>query len=75
MLPGLKGLVVCKLDNMRLWREERLVDVHLRVGVDGVVADVKELDDLGLGELFDDTFTACKFFLKLAWVLCSHKNS
>lgn len=43
--------------------------------MDGVVADVEELDDLGLGELFDDTFTACKFFLKLAGVLHSRKNS
>ena len=60
---------------MGLWREEGLVDVHLGVGVDGVVADVEELDDLGLGELFDDTFTACKFFLKLAGVLHSRKNS
>ena len=55
--------------------EERLVHVDLRVRVDGVVADVEELNDPGLGELFDDTFTACKFFLKLAGVLHSRKNS
>ena len=55
--------------------EKRLVYVDLRVRVDGVVADVEELDDLGLGELFDDTFTACKFFLKLTRVLHSYKNS
>ena len=43
--------------------------------MDGVVADIEELDDPGLGELFDDTFTACKFFLKLTWVLHSYKNN
>jgi hypothetical protein len=73
LFPCLEGFVVGELDDVRLGREKGLVDVHLRVGVDGVVADVEELDDLGLGELFDDTFTACKFFLKLAWVLDSQK--
>ena len=60
---------------MRFRSEERLVYVDLRIRVDGVVADIEELDDPGLGELFDDTFTACKFFLKLAWVLHSYKNN
>ena len=48
--------------------------MNLSVSVNTVVADVEELDDLGLGELFDDTFTACKFFLKLAWVLYTQKR-
>ena len=73
MLPGLEGLVTGELDDVRLGCEKRFVNIHLRVRVDGVIADVEELDNLGLGELFDDTFTACKFFLKLAWVLRSQK--
>ena len=37
--------------------KERLIDVNLGVGVDAVIADVEELDDLGFWELFDDAFT------------------
>ncbi len=37
--------------------KEGLVDMDLGVGVDGVVADVKELDDLRFWELFDDAFS------------------
>jgi len=59
------------LDDVWFWREERFIDIDLGVDVDGVVSDIKELDDFRFGELFDDTFTACKFFLKLAGVLCS----
>ena len=73
MLLGLEGLVAGELDDVRLGREKGFVNVDLRVCVDGIIADVEELDNLGLGELFDDTFTACKFFLKLAWVLRSQK--
>ena len=60
---------------MWLGREKRLIDIDLGVNVNRVVTDVEELDDLGLRELFDDTFTARKFFLKLAGVLYSRKNS
>ena len=42
---------------MRDWSKKRLIDVDLGVGVNGIVADVEELDDLGFWELFDDTFT------------------
>ena len=31
--------------------------MNLGVGVDAVIADVEELDDLGFWELFDDAFT------------------
>lgn len=48
---------------MWLGREKRLIDIDLGVNVNRVVTDVEELDDLGLRELFDDTFTARKFFL------------
>jgi len=48
---------------MRFGREKWLVNIDLGVDVDRVVANVEELDDLGLRELFDDTFTARKFFL------------
>ena len=53
---GLEGLVVGELDYMRDWSEEGLVDVDLGVGVDRIVADVEELNDLGFWELFDDAF-------------------
>ena len=42
---------------MRDWSKERLVDVDLRVGVDAVIANVKELYDLGFWELFDYAFS------------------
>ena len=42
--------------------------------MDRVVSDVEELNDLRLGELFDDTFTGCLFLLKLAGVLRSQKK-
>ena len=40
--------------------------MDLGVGVDAVVADVKELDDLGLWELFDDAFATALIFNQLA---------
>ena len=46
--------------------EQRLIHVDLGVGVDAVVADVKELDDLGLWELFDDAFATALIFNQLA---------
>ena len=42
---------------MRDRSKEGLIDVNLGVGVDAVIADVEELDDLGFWELFDDAFT------------------
>ena len=53
-LLGLQRLVIRELDHVRDGREQRLVHVDLGVSVDAVVADVKELDDLGFWELFDD---------------------
>jgi len=53
-LLGLKRLVIGELDHVRNGSEQGLVHVHLGVGVDRVVADVEELDDLGFWELFDD---------------------
>jgi len=53
----LEGLVVRELDHVGFGREEGLVDVHLGVGVDAVVADVEELDDLRLWELLEDRLT------------------
>jgi hypothetical protein len=37
--------------------EERLVNMDLRISVDGVVSNVEELNDLGFWELFDDAFS------------------
>ena len=42
------------MDHVWDWGEQRLVHVDLGVSVDAVIADVKELDDLGFWELFDD---------------------
>ena len=54
VLFDLERLVVRELDDMRLWLEERLVDVNLRVSVDAVVRDVEMLDDLRFWELVND---------------------
>jgi len=56
-LLGLERLVVGELDYVGDGSKEGLIDVDLGVRVDRIVADVKELDDLGFGELFDDTFS------------------
>ena len=42
---------------MRDRSEEGLVNMDLRIGVDGVVSDVEELYDLGFWELFDDALS------------------
>ena len=42
---------------MRDWSEEGLVDMDLGVGVNRIIANVEELNDLGFWELFDDAFT------------------
>ena len=39
---------------MRLWLEERLIDVHLGVGVDAVVGDVEMLNNLRLWKLINN---------------------
>ena len=54
---GLERLVVGELDYVGDGSKEGLIHVDLAVCVDGVVADVKELDDLGFWELFDDAFS------------------
>jgi hypothetical protein len=46
---------------MWFWSEKRLVYIDLGVDVDGVVSDIKKLDDFGLGELFDDVFASGLF--------------
>ena len=56
-LFGLERLVVGELDHVGNGSEKGLIDVHLGVGVDRVVADVEELDDLGFWELFDYAFS------------------
>ena len=52
----LKGLVVGELDYVRDWSEEGLVDMDLGVGVNRIIANVEELNDIGFWELFDDAF-------------------
>ena len=69
LLAGLEGLVVSELDNVRLRREKRLIHGDLRVDVDGVVGNVEELDDLGLGEKLNDALAARLLLLELAGVL------
>ncbi len=54
--------------------EKRLIYVDLGVDVDGVVADVEELDDLGLGELFDYALPCAEVLHQLAGVLQKHNN-
>ena len=56
-LFGLERLVVGELDDMRDRGEQGLINVDLGVSVDGVVADIEELNDLGFWELFDDAFS------------------
>lgn len=50
----MERLVVGELDDVRLWLEQGLVNIHLRVGVDAVVSDVEMLDDFWLWELIHD---------------------
>jgi hypothetical protein len=51
---------------MRDGGEQGLINVDLGVSVDGVVAYVEELDDLGFWELFDDALTRALVFNQLA---------
>jgi hypothetical protein len=69
MFLGLLRFVVSELDYMRLGWEDGLIDTHLRVNVDWVVTDVKELDDLRLWELFDYALSCAEVFDQLAGVL------
>lgn len=62
---GLERLVVGELDYVRNRGEQGLVHMHLGVGVDAVVADVEELNDLGFWELFDDAFATALIFNEL----------
>jgi hypothetical protein len=57
LLLDLKRLVVCELNDMWDWLEERLVYMDLGVRVDGVIAYVQKLRDLRLGELLDDALS------------------
>jgi len=41
----LEGLIIGEADDRRNGFEERLVDVDIRLGIDGVVGKVEELDD------------------------------
>jgi len=59
---------------MGLWGEKRLVDVDLGVDVDGVIADVEELDNLGFGELFDRALAAAMRDYLLAGGLHKQNN-
>jgi len=74
LLLGLLGLVVGELDDVGLGRKDGLVHVDLGVDVDGVVADVEELDDLGLRELFDHALPCAEVLHQLAGVLQKHNN-
>lgn len=62
LLFDLKRLVVRELDDVRLWLEERLVNLHLRVAVYAIVGDVEVLNDLGLRELINNTSTRLLVF-------------
>jgi hypothetical protein len=57
LLLDLKRLVVCELNDMWDWLEERLVYVDLGVRVDGVIAYVQKLRDLRLGALLEDALS------------------
>ena len=74
LLLSLLGLVVGELYDVRLGSKDGLVHVDLGVDVDGVVADVEELDDLGLGELFDYALPCAEVLHQLAGVLQKHNN-
>jgi hypothetical protein len=39
---------------MRLWLEERLINIDLRVTVNAIVGDIEVLDDLGFWELINN---------------------
>lgn len=65
-LLGLERLVVGELDDMWSGSEQGLIYVDLGVCVDGVIAYVEELDDLGFWELFYDAFAATLIFDQLA---------
>jgi hypothetical protein len=66
VLLHLERLVVGELDHVRLWLEQRLINVYLRVRVDAVVCDVEMLDDLWLGELINDAPAGLLVLDKLA---------
>jgi hypothetical protein len=51
---------------VRLWLEERLVNVHLRVAVNAVVGDVEVLNDLWFWKLINNTSTRLLVFDQLA---------
>jgi len=51
---------------MRDGGEQGLINVDLGVSVDGVVAYVEELDDLGFWELLDDALARALIFNQLA---------
>ena len=63
---GLERLVVGELDDVGDRGKQGLIHVHLGIGVDRVVADVEELNDLGFWELFDDAFAAALILNQLA---------
>ena len=73
-LLGLQWLVVGKLNYVRDWGEQGLVHMDLGVGVDAVVADVKELDDLWFWELFDDALAGALIFNQLTGNLDNGMN-
>jgi hypothetical protein len=53
----LEGFVVGELNERWLWGEERLIYINLGIDVDGVVSDVKELNDFRLWVLFNYAFS------------------
>ena len=55
--------------------EQGLVHLDLGVGVDGVVADVEKLNDLGFWELFDDAFATALIFNQLTGNLRRRQES
>jgi len=74
VLFHLEWLVVGELDHVRLWLEQRLINVYLRVRVDAVVCDVEMLDDLWLGKLINDAPAGLLVLDKLARNLKRQKN-
>ena len=55
--------------------EKGLIDVHLGVSVDGVVADVEELDDDDSLELQVDLLSESKALLKEWWEELEHGDA
>jgi hypothetical protein len=51
------------------WLEEGLVDGDLGVWVDGVVADVQKLINLGFRKLFNNAFAGFLVLNQLTWYL------